>query len=228
MEVYIFNIDEILDIFDFKKFYDFVDKDKRKKIQKFRRDEDKIRSLVGEALARIKICEKLGCKNFNIKFEHNEYGKPYIKENIEFNISHSGSYVIVAIDDCALGIDIEEMKEIEFEGIAKGYFDESEYNWIINHDKEKQKKCFYKLWTLKESYVKYVGKGLSIGFNSFKFNIDENRNILEIDSDSEDIYFKNYDMLDKYQLSVCSKKDEVILKEVDYKFLCEMMKKYEE
>lgn len=229
MEVYIFNIDKIDDIFNYDKFYEFVNKEKKQKVMKFRRNEDKIRSLVGDTLTRIIICKHLGCKNKDIKYKYNEYGKPYIKENLEFNISHSGEYVVVAIDDCPVGIDIEEMKNIEFEGIAKGYYDESEYKWIINHEKEQQMRCFYELWTLKESYVKYVGKGLSIAFNSFRFKINEKKNLFEIDknSDGEIIHFKNYDLVDKYQLSICSVKDEVLVKNIDYKLLLEMMDIYD-
>jgi 4'-phosphopantetheinyl transferase len=229
MEVYIFNIDKIDNIFNYDKFYEFVNKEKKQKVMKFRRNEDKIRSLVGDTLTRVISCKHLECKNKDIKYKYNEYGKPYIKENLEFNISHSGEYVVVAIDDCPVGIDIEEMKNIEFEGIAKGYYDESEYKWIINHEKEQQMRCFYKLWTLKESYVKYVGKGLSIAFNSFKFKINEKKNLFEIDknSDGEIIHFKNYDLVDKYQLSICSVKDEVLVKNIDYKLLLEMMDIYD-
>ncbi|MDS0524593.1 4'-phosphopantetheinyl transferase superfamily protein [Clostridium sp. SHJSY1] len=229
MEIYIFNIEKINKTFDFEKFYNYVDKEKREKVIKFRRDEDKIRSLLGDVLARILICKFLKCKNKDIKYKYNEYGKPYIDENVEFNISHSGNYVVVAIDNAPLGIDIEEMKEIEFEGIAKGYYNESEYNWIINHNKSEQMKCFYKIWTLKESYVKYVGKGLSINFNSFKFNIAQD-NKFNIDNTKNDIqlYFKNYNILDKYQLSVCSKKDEFIFKDMEYNSLIKYMKDYDD
>lgn len=228
MKVYIFNTCEISNIFDFSKFYEFVDEEKKKKVMKLMRNEDKMRALIGDTLARVLICRTLECKNKDVKYKYNEYGKPYLENNIEFNISHSGNYVVVAIDDLPLGIDIEEMKKIEFEGIAKGYYDESEYKWIINHNKEEQMKCFYILWTLKESYVKYVGKGLIIGFNSFKFKIDEENELFEIDKvdNGRRLYFKNYNILDKYQLSVCSLKDEVILNDIDYRGLIELMNIY--
>ena len=53
-----------------------------------------------------------------LKFEKNQYGKPYLSEHPDFyfNISHSGEYVLCAIDNNPIGVDIEEVvRAIEYE-----------------------------------------------------------------------------------------------------------------
>ena len=39
------------------------------------------------------------------------YGKPYVPGNVEFNLSHGGSWVILASDSRPLGVDIEPLQE---------------------------------------------------------------------------------------------------------------------
>jgi 4'-phosphopantetheinyl transferase len=72
------------------------------------------------------ICEeKLKIDNKYIRINKNQYGKPYLKEypNFNFNISHSGEYVLCAVDDKSIGIDVEEEgKHIDYEEIAKNFF----------------------------------------------------------------------------------------------------------
>ncbi len=90
---------------------------------------------------------------------YNEYGKPYIKGNpIYFNISHSKEYTVIAISDQEIGVDIEHLtyKKKLLNKIAN----EEEIKAIKNeHD-------WTKLWVKKESYVKYLGMGLSYGLKN--------------------------------------------------------------
>lgn len=78
-----------------------IDSEKRCRIEKFINKKDKIRSLIGEILIRTIIAKGLGIKNRQIAFAKNQYGKPYLKEHPEFdfNMSHSGDFVVCAIDD---------------------------------------------------------------------------------------------------------------------------------
>lgn len=87
----------------------FIDPEKEYKIKRLVNKKDKIRTLIGEILIRTIVIEELGIINKHIIFEKNKYGKPYLKgyENFNFNISHSGKFVVCAIDDKSIGIDIE-------------------------------------------------------------------------------------------------------------------------
>ena len=115
----------------------------------------------------LNIAEDVIAENFpqldQIVFARGEKGKPYVAnaDNVFFNISHSGDYLAVAVADCQVGVDIEKRKNANI-GIAKRFFTEEEFDYI-SFDNDK----FFEIWTLKESYVKYLGCGISGGLNTF-------------------------------------------------------------
>ena len=123
--------------------------------------------------------------NINSEIIYNEYGKPYLKNNeIYFNLSNSHDYSVCVVSNSEVGIDIEK---ITFKpSIIDKICTEDEKLLIKNADD------FTKIWTKKESFVKYLGVGLSYGLknvNTFLNNI------------------KTYKYED-YYVSVCSKNGE--------------------
>lgn len=69
---------------------------------------------------------------------------------------------------------------------------------------------FYQIWTLKESYIKFRGQGLSILLKSFTINIDKYENIKAIINNKITEYrFKNFDIEAEYKMIVCSLNNEV-------------------
>lgn len=162
MEIYavkIYNISEE----KLKELCLLIDSEKKYKVEKFVNKKDKIRTVIGEILIRTIIVENLKISNKYIRFNKNQYGKPYLKEytNFNFNISHSGDYVVCAIDDKPIGIDVEEVKHIDYEEIAKNFFTTKEFEYIVNRHLKFKLNRFYEIWTLKESYIKCCGKGVS-------------------------------------------------------------------
>jgi len=189
------------------KLCSFIDLEKKCKIKKFSEKKDMIRTLMGEILIRTIINRELDSSNKHIKFEKNKYGKPYLKEypKFNFNISHSGDFVICAIDNKPIGIDIEEKKHIEYEEIAKNFFDISEFDYIVNQDLNIQLSKFYEIWTLKESYIKCCGQGLSMPLNSFSVDMDQYENIKVIIKNKYMKHtFKKFNIGSSYKMAVCS------------------------
>jgi 4'-phosphopantetheinyl transferase len=188
------------------------DLEKKRKIEKFVHKKDKIRTLIGEILIRTIICEDLSISNRNITFKKNKYGKPYLigYHNFQFNISHSEDYVVCAIDNKPIGIDIEKIKPIEYKEIAQSFFSMSEFGYIVKEDLNNQVKKFYEMWTLKESYIKCTGQGLSIPLNSFSivFNQYETIKVI-IDNDYTEHVFNRFDIASGYKMAVCSVNKEV-------------------
>ena len=171
--------------------------EKKYKIKKFINRKDKIRTLIGEILIRTIVVEKLDIRNKNIRFEKNQFGKPYLKDYLKFNfnISHSGDFVLCAIDKKPIEIDIEEVKYIEYEEIAKSFFTISEFDYIVKNDWDTSLNKFYKIWTLKESYIKCCGQGLTIPLKSFSIDIDKYENIKVIIQNEHNNYiFKRFDI----------------------------------
>ncbi|WP_234121287.1 4'-phosphopantetheinyl transferase family protein [Clostridium hydrogenum] len=211
MEVYAINIDNKLSEVLKEKFLSYISLEKKDKINRFRNEKDMLRGLISDVLIRGIICSKLQMKNYEIIYEYNKYGKPTIKNNpnFHFNISHSGKWVAAAIDDEIVGIDIEEIHEMEYLDISKRFFDQNEYRWLLSKNDSERAEGFFRLWTAKESYVKLQGKGLSIPLNSFPLVIDSQDNtcMRHFNNENLKVYFKTHKIDENYVLTTCSKKE---------------------
>lgn len=180
----------------------FIPESKLAKLDRYRNRADYQRSLIGEALVRALICQGLGFENAKICFCQNEFGKPFLKdiEGFHFNLSHSGKWVVCAVDSDMVGIDIEEMKQIDL-SIARNYFSGNEYRDLTQLDEEKRLSYFFDLWTLKESYIKAVGKGLSLPLGSFSVK-PAPESTFYVDNDTRYL-LKMYPIDAGYKLAVC-------------------------
>ncbi|SEF81192.1 4'-phosphopantetheinyl transferase, partial [Eubacterium ruminantium] len=88
-----------------------------------------------------------------------ENGKPYL-DGLKFNLSHSGNMIVLAVSDREIGIDIECNDDEGFM-VTKRFFVPEEIEYVKTEDD------FRVIWTRKESFVKCLGKGMSIPFGSF-------------------------------------------------------------
>jgi 4'-phosphopantetheinyl transferase len=113
---------------------------------------------------------------FNIQY--NEYNRPYLNDDIDFNISHSGDYVVFAITKGSrLGVDIEEIKKINLNDFQRVM---TPSQWDKIYSAKYPVKEFYRYWTIKESVIKAEGKGLSIPLDK----LEVNNNIVQYDGKS--------------------------------------------
>ncbi len=87
---------------------------------------------------------------------YNACGKPYAVRSPQFSLSHSGDYVVLAHSSAETGVDIEKVDE-KYMDIMPQVFSEEEISYVNNDPK-----CFYQIWTLKESLAKAVGEGLQM------------------------------------------------------------------
>ncbi len=180
-----------------------VDERKKKRIARFVHKEDAYRSLLADLLLRSILKEQFQLEDEDMLFGYNEYGKPYLmnRHDIYFNLTHSGDWVGCAIGHNSVGIDIEHMKPIDL-NIAKRFFSPEEYFALQRQAPANQLDFFYYLWTHKESYIKAVGKGMSIALDSFTIRT-EGDTALTSEQDQE-YYFRNYNFAEGYKLAVCS------------------------
>ncbi len=206
IKLYAINISKGIEPKIFDKLLQYVSKEKQEKIKRFISNKDALRTLIGDILIRYIICRNLSILNENIVFEVNEYGKPYLKNSKDFyfNISHAGDWVVCAVGKSDVGVDVELVKDKGIElNIANSFFSAEEYQYLMLQREEERVDYFYELWTLKESYIKAVGKGLSIPLNSFC--IIKNNNVIKVVSKNnpDSFYFKQYFLDSKYKLAIC-------------------------
>uniref|UniRef100_K3YJB3 holo-[acyl-carrier-protein] synthase n=1 Tax=Setaria italica TaxID=4555 RepID=K3YJB3_SETIT len=89
---------------------------------------------------------------------------------------------VAVLSRALIGIDIEEKKRNTAKNVlslADRYFTPSEFDHLVNlPDPDAQQKEFIKLWTLKEAYVKALGRGFSgAPFNKFSIILAANNGI---------------------------------------------------
>lgn len=125
-------------------------------------------------------------------FFHNQYGKPYLRDSTCFyNLSHTRKGCVFALSDAEIGVDIEEIQPLG-ESLIRRFFSPEEQEYVFTHEGEKLNR-FCEVWTKKEAYIKWTGKGLYYPLQLF--------NVL---SSSLDKMLRSY-CFESYYVSVCSK-----------------------
>ncbi|MCQ2788822.1 MAG: 4'-phosphopantetheinyl transferase superfamily protein [bacterium] len=194
-ELYITNINEIE---NFDKLVKKLPKERQERISKFRKIEDKLASLASGL-----FINKLA-KDKPIKLT--SYGKPYIENGPHFSISHSKDYVIMAVDSKNIGCDIEYNNDVAIKNIGKYAFHPQEFEYWSSMNFKTS--LFYKLWTLKESYLKLVGKGLLLPPQSVCIDFDKEIKILKTpEKDFTDCKFKISEQIKDYTIAICHNSD---------------------
>ena len=117
-------------------------------------------------------------------------GKPTIEEGY-FNAAHSGDLAVLAVSSFPVGVDVERIRPVSPLVQEKFFTDRERAQVQTEQD-------FFRLWTKKESYVKYLGEGIG-ALRSFEI------------SPSSPIY-QEVDFYEKawqgHQISVCVQKGE--------------------
>lgn len=104
-----------------------------------------------------------------------EYGKPALPAhfNLAFNLSHTSRGIVIALTrQGEIGVDIEDTVVRLRRGmdIAKRFFTAAEFSFLRQLAPAQAGEMLQLLWTLKESYIKATGRGLSVPLNSFEFH----------------------------------------------------------
>lgn len=146
--------------------YDCVDK------QQDRRREHEL----GRQLLTFGLKEKYGRDYSVVK---DSAGKPVLEDEpgIFFNISHTRGVVVCAISDQAVGIDVEYIRPFD-ERLMRRICTEEEQAYIyqLRDSTGDDRSChrrFFRLWTLKESFLKATGHGISLPLREISFSVDE-------------------------------------------------------
>ena len=109
------------------------------------------------------LCEGLQ-KQYDIEekpiFVYGTNGKPTLAKHshIHFNLSHCNEAVICVIDTQPIGVDIESIRAIDNELLE--YTMNSQEREQIKHSTDPEIE-FTRLWTMKEAFLKWSGKGIS-------------------------------------------------------------------
>jgi 4'-phosphopantetheinyl transferase len=165
----------------------------------------KLQTVAGELLARYSVGHYLGKTDQEINLVFGEKGKPHIGNlpHVHFNISHSGHYVICAVAETEIGIDVERIRKVDLR-IAERFFSPSEIDDLMACDEKKRMPYFITLWTIKESYLKAIGRGLTQHLNSFTIVKNSDSYLLTGNEEAERYGIETQQLDHEYIMAVCA------------------------
>jgi len=156
-----------------------LDGEERERANGFCFERERARFVVGHGLLRRILGHYLGVESSELCFDYGSRGKPSLSEGfgggrIQFNLAHSGGYVIYAVTlDRKIGVDLERVVPVvELKQIANRFFSDREKTALHALTGNEQHEAFFKIWTAKEAYVKACGEGLAHPLNQIDAPID--------------------------------------------------------
>lgn len=163
-----------------KQYKKLLTEDETNKQQRYRFEKDKHSALITRAFVRDLLSYYANVKPSDWRFSKGEKDKPEIINPpipLRFNISHTDKLIICAVmlnDD--IGCDVENInRNTDPHLIAERFFSPSEVAELFALPENKQRSRFFDYWTLKESYIKAWGLGLSIPLADFSFDIAQSQ-----------------------------------------------------
>lgn len=141
-------------------------------------------------------------------YTRNRYGKPYFDDvqGLYVNWSHSGSFVICALSDQEVGIDLQNTCKEPKNALVHRFLQAEELIYYNQATDRQKKLLFYAYWTAKESFLKALGTGFGTSLNHFYIRM-EKQAVEVIRRDGEIPYtcwFLNFKEKD-YMAAVCIK-----------------------
>ena len=172
----------------YRKMYEAASPERKQRSEGLLRQEDRLRCVAAEAL--LKAALGTSCFRTGVS----EFGKPYVSDHpgFFFNLSHSGRYVVLAYGDTEVGVDVQQHTDGNWEALARRWLAPDEQAWVRSGEEDARKR-FFEIWTAKESYVKFLGKGLHMDLRSFS-----------VLAPPPGVCYFRHDLGTDYSLSLCS------------------------
>lgn len=177
---------------------------RQKKIDDLRFDTDKRLSLGAGVLLQRALWDA-GLDGREVQVQFGEHGKPYFADlpQFHFSLSHSGSMVLCAVSEYEIGCDVERIRDYK-ERLAKRFFHPQEIDALeAQTDAEAKRLLFYRIWTLKESFLKATGRGLSLPLNSFAVLTSDDDLQLQLTAEPNDYQLYSFDVAENYSCACC-------------------------
>jgi 4'-phosphopantetheinyl transferase len=130
--------------------------------EKYRFEKDRTSRIVIHGLLRSLLADYLTLSPPDLKFRQNEFGKPYLDDEIYFSISYAGEIGMIAISRVEIGIDIVKIApEPAGSEMLNAFMTREEREYYNNLDLNRREDAFFQVWARKESIIKAWGVGMS-------------------------------------------------------------------
>ncbi|MEE1085749.1 MAG: 4'-phosphopantetheinyl transferase superfamily protein [Schaedlerella sp.] len=173
---------------------------RQNKIKAFHNSKGRIESF-GAGILLQKVLSRHGKSDREITI--GVHGKPELS-GLYFNLSHSDTICLCVVSEKKVGCDIEKIKTAP-QKLAKRFFHKNEIQYLETLDSKEQNLTFYRLWTIKESYLKMTGDGLSYPLKEFEVRFADDIKIYK-GTKVQNCYVKEY-YISGFKVSVCAKEN---------------------
>ena len=140
----------------------------RVRANRYRFEKDRALFVLARARLRILLARYTKCEPEEIELCFGARGKPEMRlqsghEVVRFNVSHSGSVVMLGFSaDRCVGVDVEKIRSLsDLETLAPSCLGEAERAHLLALREPERSRAFFRAWTLKEALLKATGKGLA-------------------------------------------------------------------
>jgi len=193
-------------------------------------EDRKTEHILGRRLLEYGLWEEYG-RTYDVK--QMEGGKPYLPKapHISFNISHTKGIVVCAVSEKEIGIDVEYIREAK-KAVIRRICSREETEYIFgeadrmesiksengklgnmesgnikleNTNPKEIHMRFTRIWTLKESYIKAIGKGLSFSLKEISFFLKDTKKGAVITGSIPGWNYRQFMLRGKYIVSICER-----------------------
>ena len=160
---------------------------------RLRFEDDRRMFLATRALVRCMLSEYFDVAPADWRFLAGAHGKPYIQSPatmppLHFNLANTKGLVVCAVSMAHefVGVDVERTdRHTDTVALAARFFSPSEARALRQLPSAEQPRRFYQYWTLKESYLKANGWGLTAPLDRFSFSISDDEPRIDFDAPLE-------------------------------------------
>jgi 4'-phosphopantetheinyl transferase len=156
--------------------------EEKARADRFVRASDRDRFIFAHGMLRSILARYTGCRPRQIVLKTNAYGKPALAGptgpgGLRFNLAHSGDMVLVALGrDDDVGVDVEFMRSMpDLHQMISRCFSQEEQRYFGHLPAARVERTFFEYWTLKEAYLKGIGRGLSYPLEAVHIEEDRQR-----------------------------------------------------
>lgn len=200
--VYMAELENLPDPKEFPKSMERLPEERKEKILRCRNAKGR-KERLGASLLLEEILQRFGHTMEEIRIS--ETGKPEI-DGIFFNLSHSYGLAVCAVSSEEVGCDIEKVGKYR-ESVMKKVCTDCERKYLEQFSEERKKNEFYRLWTMKESYVKMTGEGIRFPLRQIGFDLEKKDVPVYCGGEKADCFLKEYEVKE-YKLTVCGRENE--------------------
>lgn len=215
IDIWVLNIEDCI-LTNYHNYLSILSVDEQEKYHNFKIAYQGDRFLINRVNLRLILAKYLSINPQEVVFNYTNKGKPSLNFNIHphkiyFNLSHKNNYTVYGIAQHNLGIDLEKIDyKVKIESITQRFFCPQEYQYLKQLKEQDKYEYFFRLWTIKEAYLKSIGLGLSGGLNSIYIKETGDKNNYQIFNNQgyklDNWIVQTWNIIDKYILSIALNK----------------------